>query len=72
MASDNFIVSWNIADGGKTCNALKNRTINALERYNHKMNEKLPTPRPTFSGFVLKIEKARDQVKRLENIMLGN
>ena len=57
MSSDKYIATWNIADGGKTCNDLQNRTNNPLERYNHKMNDKFSTPNPSFSVFVIKIEK---------------
>ena len=72
MSSDNYIATWNIADGGKTCNDLQNRTNNPLESYNRKMNGKFSTPHPSFPVFVMTIEEeARDQVQRLENIRLG-
>ena len=51
---------------------LRNRTNNALERYNRRINSLFLTPRPSLALFVTKIEEeSRAQVIRLEDIRYG-
>ena len=69
MSLDKYIESWDISDGGKTCNDFQNCTNNPLESYNCKINEKLSMPHPSFSIFVMIIEREDlDQVQRLETL----
>ena len=68
-SSDEFIATWNICDEDEAYFDLANRTNNALERYNRRMNDLFSTPHPSLLEFVTTIEKeSRYQVQRLDNI----
>ena len=72
MSSMDFVATWNIHDEDEKYFNLENRTNNALECYNLLMNNKFPTPHPSFLIFFQTIElESCEQVERCENTVRG-
>ena len=69
MSSMAFVATWNILDEDEKYFDLENRNNNALENYNHMMNNKFPTPHPSLLVFVQTIkQESQKQVERCERI----
>ena len=66
------IEDWSFCHENGEFTDYQNRTNNALERYNRKINEIFATPHPRMNKSVTLIEKdARYEVVRLNNIRSG-
>ena len=69
MSSMAFVATWNILDEDEKYFDLENRNNNALENYNHMMNNKFPTPHPSLLVFVQTIkQESQKQVERCARI----
>ena len=69
----NIYATWNIMGYDKKYYDIQNRTNNALERYNCRMNDMFSSPHPALLHFVDTIEvEARSQVTKLDNIRNGH
>ena len=68
-SDNNWISSWNIVNEDGEFWEIQNRTNNALERYNRKMNKIFGLPHPSVALFIENIEiESRRQVIRLDDI----
>ena len=71
-SSMDFIETWNIIDRNEEYYDLQNRTNNALERYNRRLNDVFPTAHPSLLLFVQTIEiEARYQFHRKQDATMG-
>ena len=71
-SSMDFIETWNIIDRNEEYYDLQNRTNNALERYNRRLNDVFPTAHPSLLLFVQTIEiEARYQFQRKQDATMG-
>ena len=71
-SSETFMSTWNVHSNTTESYDLRNRTNNALEKYNRRINGFYPYPHPSLALFVTKIEEeTRYQIKRLDDIRYG-
>ena len=65
--------TWNVSENASNDYELRNRTNNALENYNRRVNSLFPTAHPSLGHFVHKIEEeSRYQLKCLDDIRFGH
>ena len=66
------MATWNVSGNANDDYDLRNRTNNALECYNRRLNSFFPSPHPSLPHFVQKIEEeSRYQAKRLDDMRYG-
>ena len=68
-----MILVWNIHNANEKHLKLMNRTNNALEKCNRRMNNKFPCAHPNVNVFVETLEEeGRQQSKRLDDTRNGH